>query len=152
MKKIFRALGRPFKPFVNIPTFLGWKELKSSYQNLSGMTKAAITPVQKEAAVQESFEEAKARLGLSEQDLINKRKEFLKMSVFYLVMAVGLFIYLIYLLFTGVFLGVFVAAVLVFVALAFAYREHFWYVQMSQRTLGLTFKDWRNYTFSRGNK
>lgn len=152
MKKIFRVLGRPFKPFFSFSTFLGLKELKGSYQNLSGMTKELIKPEDKAAIVQETFEEAKARFNLSEQDLMERQKSFLRTSMGYLAGAVLMLGYMLYLLFTSVFLGVFIAFVLIFVALAFAYKEHFWYTQMRHRRLGLTFRDWKNYTFGGGNK
>lgn len=152
MKKIFSTLGRPFRPFFNFSLFLGLKELKGSYQNLSGMTKEAIKPVEKSAIVQETFEEAKSRFNLSEEDIAKRQQSFFRTSIGYLIGAVFLLGYLLFLLFTGVFLGVFIAFVLIFVALAFAYKEHFWYTQMRHRRLGLTFRDWRNYTFSGRNK
>lgn len=147
MKKIFKAMGRPFKPFLNFSTFLGVKELKGSYENLTGMAKGVTKQQKKEDIIQETFEQAQARLALSEQDLINRKKSFFQMSICYFIMAVLLFAYMFYLAFTGVVLGVFISFVLVIVALAFSYREHFWYTQMQHRRLGLTFKDWKAYTF-----
>jgi hypothetical protein len=150
--KIFRLLGAPFRPFLKFSTFLGLKEIKGSYQNMSGMAKELIKPDEKPAIINETFEEAKARLNLSEQDLAQRQKSFLRTSIGYLVGAVLLVGYMLYLLFTGVLMGVFIAFVLVFVALAFGYKEHFWYTQMRHRRLGLTFRDWKNYTFSGRNK
>lgn len=152
MNKFFRNLGRPFKPFLNFSTFLGLKELKGSYQNIADLTKSTFTRKKPEEYVQETFEEAIARLGLTEQDVALKKRNFLTMAICYLAIAGALFLYMLYLLFTGVFLGTFIAFILIIVALSFSYREHFWYTQMEHRRLGLTFQDWRTYTFSKKKK
>ncbi len=73
------------------------------------------------------------------------------MALLYFAIAVGLFVYTIVLLSSYVFLGSLVSLILVVVALALAYREHFWFTQMKHRRLGLKFQDWLDYTF-RGKK
>jgi intracellular multiplication protein IcmV len=147
VKKVFRAIGAPFKPFLNFSAFVGYKGLKGSVQNLTGMVKDATAKPSLENIPKETFEEAVIRLNLSEQDLTDRQKSFFRMSLFYVLLAVFLFAYLIYLLVSGVLLGVFISAVLVLVSLAFSYREHFWYTQMAHRRLGLTYQDWKAYTF-----
>lgn len=152
MKKIFKVLGRPFKPFFNFSTFLGLKELKGSYENVASLTKETFARKKPEDYVQETFEEAMKRLNLKEEDIALKQKGFLTMSICYLSIATLLMVYMVYLFFTGVLLGTFISFILIVVALSFCYREHFWYTQMHHRRLGLTFQDWKAYTFSGSKK
>ena len=91
---------------------------------------------------EETFEEAVARFNLSEADILQRQKAFGRLAAFYLFIAVCLGIYTGYLYYKSAFLSMLMTLVLILLACSFAFKEHFWYAQMCQRRLGLTFKDW----------
>lgn len=149
--KVTKTIGRVSKifiPFHNYKKLVGLEQLKESYQNASSSA-AEIFKSKKSAAIplKETFEEAVQRLNLTPEMLENRKQSFFKMALFYLTIASILGIYLITLLMSKSFLASLITFVLVIVALALFYREHFWYTQMKQKRLGLNFKDWVGYTF-----
>jgi len=96
----------------------------------------------------ETFENAVQRLGFTEEKLQSQRKNFLYFSLFYAVLGVGLAIYSFYLFMNhGLFLAFFVSFVLFILMFCYAFKEHFWYMQISKRKLGCTFGEWFNFTF-----
>jgi len=147
MGKKLRRFGGIFVPFHNFKKLLGWSDLKQSYLNAGASAKDIFQPKHTQTVIKETYEEAVVRLNLSEEDQEKRKKTFFRMCLFYIGIALVLFIYAIYLMFTSFFIAVFIALMLVAVALSLAFREHFWYVQMTCRRLGLSIKDWANYTF-----
>lgn len=144
--KVTRAIGKVFKPFVNFPRWMGWRELSANGRNIKNMAVDVFTP--KEAEHQESFEEAKQRLGLSDTDVTKKRKSFLQLSIIYTLFGLALFAYAIYLaVWQHFILATIITLILSVLAFTFAYREHFWYFQMTTKKLGQSYKDWFAYTF-----
>lgn len=147
MKKVFRSVGSLLFPIGRIKRGLGLGELKESYKSLSSSAKEMFTRDKHKGAVKETFEQAVTRLNLTPDMLEKRKKNLLLTACFYSAIAVVIFIYTISLLFSGVFLGTFIGLVLTFVATGLAYRDHFWYIQMRQQRLGISFQDWVNYTF-----
>lgn len=147
---MFKRVGKIVKPFVNFPKWLDAKSLKKNNETLYGFAKDIAKPDLRPVS-QESFEEAMVRLQLSEQDVVNRRAFFLRMAIFYGLFAIAVFSYGIYLFFNLVDIFPLLMALAVTVAaLALWFKHHFWYVQMKQRRLGLSFDDWLKYTFKRG--
>lgn len=99
------------------------------------------TPVQPE-----TFEEAVARLGLHEQDLKQRESMFLKQAGIYLILGFFILLYGVYLAVQSSFNGLILCLVVSFVALANAFRAHFWYYQTKHRKLGCSFQEWLNST------
>jgi intracellular multiplication protein IcmV len=90
----------------------------------------------------ETFEAAQKRLKLTDKDLLARQHSFLRFSVAFLVLAIGLFLYAIYhFIFGTVHAGILTSA-LTMVAAAMAVRYHFWYFQIKCRKLGCTFNEW----------
>lgn len=140
--KIVRGLGKAFKPLVNFPAWMGWKQLSQTGKDISSNAKELLTP--QKATRQETFDAAVRRLGLSEQDIQQRMKAFKKMALLYSVIALGLAGYCIYLVIFAHVAAAFLTLILVTLALTLAFREHFWYFQMKNRRLGCTIKDWLN--------
>ncbi|MFT3742019.1 MAG: type IVB secretion system protein IcmV [Gammaproteobacteria bacterium] len=151
MKKTLSGIGKVFFPFrnfkANTKRMLGWDQLKGSASNTYTSVREIWSRKKSAPSRKETFTEAVARLKLTEQDLIERRKSFFKTSLLFLGIAIALFVYTISLVFSKLILGSFIGLILVIMALALAYRDHFWYTQMKHRRLGLSFKDWFNYTF-----
>jgi intracellular multiplication protein IcmV len=90
----------------------------------------------------ETFESAVERLGLTEQDLIAKQKNFFSNAMAFLVMALLIIGYMLFLLFNGHIAAGLFCILLAGLALVNFYRFHFWYIQIKYRKLGLSFKQW----------
>jgi intracellular multiplication protein IcmV len=147
---MFKRVGKIVKPFVNFPKWLDTKGLKKNNETLYGFAKDIAKPELRPVS-QESFDEAMVRLQLTEQDVATRRAFFLRMAIFYAVFAVAVFSYGIYLFFSlGDVFPLIMALAVTAAALALWFKHHFWYIQMKQRRLGLTFDDWLKCTFKRG--
>jgi intracellular multiplication protein IcmV len=129
------------KSFVNFPAWMGASGLRRTAGDISTMSRELFTL--KHAPVrEETFEEAIARFNLSEADLKQRQRAFGRLAALYLFVVFCLGIYVVYLWYNHAILSVFMTLVLMLVASSFAFKEHFWYVQMRQRRLGLTLKQW----------
>lgn len=151
MKKILRGVGGILLPIGRIKKGLGIGELKESYKSLGSSAKEMFSREKTKNIIPETYEEAVIRLELTPEMIESRKKNLFRTALFYLAIALALFIYTLKLLFTGVFLGTFIGLVLTLIALGLAYRDHFWFTQMKQKRLGLSLKDWFTYTF-RGSK
>jgi len=100
----------------------------------------------KEAVQPESFDEAVARLGLQESDVKQRESMFLKQAIVYLFVGFFILLYGVYLGANQSFNGLILCLVVSFVALANAFRAHFWHFQTKQRKLGCSFKEWLDST------
>lgn len=139
--KIARGFGKVIKPLVNFPAWMGWKQIKDGAVAIKAISKTLV-PSSKASRRKETFEQAVARLRLSEADLQQRMKQFRMMALLYLAMGVGLFAYAIYLFINFSFMAGLLSSVLTALALALFFRQHFWYFQMKQRKLGCTVKEW----------
>jgi intracellular multiplication protein IcmV len=147
--KVFRSIGKVFKPLVNFPLWLGWKQISSATKDLKETAEYVFNKSEsKTKKREETFEQAAYRLRLDDQAIEQRAMNFLRLAIFYLVFAAGLFIYAIYLFIeTSHVLGTAMSLVLSTVLLVYAYREHFWYFQLKKRKFGCTFKEWIAFTF-----
>lgn len=144
---IIRRAGRIIWPFSNIKRMVGWDHLKNSYKGLFASVKAMGARPNPANVVKETFDEAVQRLNLSEENIVAKTKSFFITAIVFVIIAVALFIYALDLLFSGHILATIIDLILVVLALSLALRDHFWHTQMKQRRLGLTLREWFNYTF-----
>ncbi|MCL5975534.1 MAG: type IVB secretion system protein IcmV [Gammaproteobacteria bacterium] len=100
-----------------------------------------ITPV---AEKKETFEEAMARLNLTEDDVVKIQRNYLIYAVLFVCLGAALFLFSLYLLFHHAsFYGWLLALVSAGLCGAQAFRFHFWYFQIKFRKLGCTFEEWR---------
>lgn len=94
----------------------------------------------------ETFEEAKARLHLSEPALNRMRRNYKICALFFLLLGILVFAHSFYILFayysiTGWLIGMGVTAMF----LSQAFRYDFWALQIEKRHLGITFKQWQKH-------
>lgn len=144
-----RAVGRVIKPFVNFPRWMGLRLIMSNGSAIVKMVQdMRIRPP---AVRKETFEEAVARLNLSEEEIKSRMRHCLILSIIYSVAALILLVYTIYMVIHG-HLGMILGILLTVLIAVFAYREHFWYFQMKTRMLGRTFKEWLIFLFRGARK
>ena len=146
--KLTRAIGRAVKPFVNVPRWLGISQLRANAAAIVKMMqdlRIHRPPVRKE-----EFNEAMERLNLSEEDIKQRMKTCLLLSILYSTAALLFLIYTVYMILHG-HLGMILGLLITVLMSVFAYREHFWYFQMKTRSLGNSFKGWVHFLF-RGNR
>ena len=145
--KLFSRTRKFIKPFVDFPRWLNVSELKRNNKTLYGFAKDIAKPELPLVHV-ETFEQAMARLQLTEKDVSARRAFFLRMTMVYLLIAIAFVVYAVYLYRVDAsILSIIMLASLVLAALALAFKQHFWYTQMKNRRLGLSFGDWVQYTF-----
>lgn len=145
---LFRATGRAIKkPIVNFPKWLGFSYLWNSAKNISRINKNLFVP--KKAVRMETFEEAVARLNLTEADLKKRTQQLLITTYLYSVITLALLALAVYLFINNDLAPSLLAVAVTILACVFIFREHFHYVQMKRRRLGGGFKAWLNYCLKR---
>lgn len=92
----------------------------------------------------ENFNTAIERLNLSEEDVIERQKNFHRLAGLMFLFAFICLIYTIYLLYSAYFDGGALALIVTLLCFASACRYHFWYFQVKNRKLGCTLKEWLN--------
>ncbi len=138
----FKKLGKfaSYLVDVRVDKWVNWKYLKESSLGLKGQIDHLF--VVKKNTRQETFEEALHRLQLSEHDLTQRKKEFLFLSLFFIVSALGLFIYTLHWAFLHFISATVISFCICAFCLAQAFRFHFWYFQVKERRLGCTVSEW----------
>lgn len=154
IKKTFRFIGRMVKPFVNVPAWMGWKGLKEDQARLKRLAKSVLTPEETlTERRRETFEAAAARLGLNESAIRARERYCKRLATLYIGIALILIFYAFYVwIALGEFFGFLMTLIAVWIALALAFRQHFWYTQMKERRLGLSFREWFLITFRTTDK
>ncbi len=92
----------------------------------------------------ESFEEAIARLKLTEEDIEQRKSMFLKQTFFFMLAGFAVIAYGITLAMEHAITGTLMCLLISTVAFSNAFRMHFWYFQTKHRKLGCTFQEWLN--------
>lgn len=125
---------------------IDYERVKQQTKNISDIAK---TVFEKQAPKRkESFEEALARLNLSEQDIHNRTKEFKRLIAVFLFLFVGLLVYLLYAIYEKAWIASLgTSGILLFVC-AQLFRYHFWLFQIKQQRLGCTFREWCRALFN----
>lgn len=131
------------KTFFNPSGWLDYDSLKSQNITIIESLKGLFSVPQPER--EESFAEAKKRLGLTDEDIALGAKRYRQYAIGFVLLALAVFIYSFFLLFrysviSGWLLGLAVTGLL----LAQAFRFDFWSFQMRKRKLGATFTEWKN--------
>jgi intracellular multiplication protein IcmV len=97
-----------------------------------------------EPGAPETFQEAVKRLKLTEEDIVERQRNFVYQCLIYFGVGLGIIAYGIILAFEGSVMGVIMSILVSFVAFANAFRAHFWYFQTKHRKLGCTLQEWLN--------
>lgn len=90
----------------------------------------------------ETFEAAKKRLNLTDNDILIKQKSLFRLAVLMFASACLLFCYFVYNLLLAHFAAAFVTWIVMSLAFVLAFRYHFWYFQIKQKKLGCTASQW----------
>ncbi|CDZ76559.1 hypothetical protein BN59_00833 [Legionella massiliensis] len=130
------VFGRIF----NVRAWLDFDRMKSYSTYLGEGFKKMFVPQHKEA--EETFEEAMVRMNLSEKDLQKRRKSLHRLSLFMCGAALLIFAYGIYHLFQSDYKATIISLAVMLIALALAFRYHFWYFQITERKLGCSLLEW----------
>ncbi|MFI4962231.1 MAG: type IVB secretion system protein IcmV [Legionellales bacterium] len=134
--KVKKIASRIFK----VRTWADWDRTKSFTVYLIDGIKSLFVPNKAEAV--ESFEEAKVRLNLTDAELDVKQKALFRLAMIMVGAAGLIFVYMGYQLFYGSFKAVVVSLIVMMLALALAFRYHFWYFQIKNHKLGCTLQEW----------
>lgn len=141
----FRTTGRAIKwavkPAVDVPSWFGARQIRGLSTRFINESKG-LFQIQPKPAHPETFDEAVARLQLTEEDLANRSKNYLQLAIFcgFLgLLVLGYSVYLFWLLDVAPAILSFLLALLVFV---YAFRFHFWFFQIKHRKLGCTLREW----------
>lgn len=133
------------KSFINVPAWMGAKHLRRGADDIVVMSRDLFT-IKQRPVREETFEQAALRFNLSETDILKRQQAFGRLAAIYLCAVFCLGVYLVYLWHRHAWSSVIMTFMLMLVVSSFAFKEHFWYVQMRHRRLGLTMKDWFLFT------
>jgi intracellular multiplication protein IcmV len=90
----------------------------------------------------ETFSEALKQYSISKEALIKKQNALLRLSILMCLVAFGFLSYAMYMLMLGSWYSALLSLVVMLIALALAFRYHFWFFQMKKHKLGCTFQEW----------
>lgn len=140
-----RSASWAFKSFLNVKAWVGFDEIKQTFGTITGSLKHLFIPQQ--AKFHETFEEAKARLGLSEADLKQKEQDFLRLAIILFLISLTILFYAAYFAWNGFFAAFTLTFSVCLIALGHAFRYHFWFFQVRSRKLGCSIRDWYESSF-----
>lgn len=127
---------------VRVDRWMSWDYLGQTAQTFRVLLLDILIP--KKATYSETFEEAMQRLELTEEDIEQRKKEFVRLITFFVVLALGILAYALYLAFKGTLAAAVIAFCLALYSFSQAFRFHFWLFQLKHRKLGCTIKEWMN--------
>ncbi len=139
MKKRSR-IATVFGSVFNVRTWIDFDRMKSFTTYLTNGFRKMFIP--QEEGSGESFEEAMVRMNLNEKDLQSRQTALYRLSWFMCLAAILIFAYAVYHLVSGSYRATIISFAVMLIALALAFRYHFWYFQIKERKLGCTLKDW----------
>jgi intracellular multiplication protein IcmV len=132
------------KTFFNPRAWLGYETLKESTQGFMGIMRSVFGQRVFEPAAKETFADAVARFNLTEKDLNEIKLTYFSYALLFVLIAVGVLVYGIWLLTHGHFHATVLSLAIVVLLLGQAFRFHFLYFQIKHRKLGCTFEEWRS--------
>jgi len=139
LKSGFQKFSRAMFSF-RVDLWLDYKNLKTNTQYYTNQFRSLyhITPLSRT----ETFEEAQDRLNLSPEFLELQQKNYLFLIYFYLILAVSVFCYCLWLIQSGNIMGSLMSLAITLYALSFAFRYHFWRYQIQKRSLNCSLIQW----------
>ncbi|KTC87411.1 MULTISPECIES: type IVB secretion system protein IcmV [Legionella] len=129
-----------FARIFNVRSWIDFDRTKSFTLYLVNGFKKMFVPQKNDSG--ETFEEAVSRLNLSETELQDRKSALYRLSLLMSAAAILIFGYAIYHVFYGSYRAVIISLVVMLIALALAFRYHFWYFQIKERKLGCTMLEW----------
>lgn len=138
-RKFIKGIGRIF----NVRLWSDADRVKANGHYIWTFLKSLL--VVQSPTIEESFEDAKLRLNLTDEELATRQRSLLKLSILMMSISILLFIYLIYQLVYGRIPGILLTVSLVSLAAVMAFRYHFWYYQIKEKKLGCSVREWFKY-------
>lgn len=132
-----------FKPLVDVPTWVGYAQLKERTSYVINLAKSLFT-IEKPSESKQTFEEAVEKLHLDETALLKKQKGLQRLLIIFLTLSIAVAVYLVYTLWQSAILASMASFGILAVLLGQTFRYHFWLFQLRQRKLGCTFREWLN--------
>ena len=139
-KKSGSRIATVFSRFIKIRVWFDWERTKSFTIALMNGVKNLFVP--KKNIKAESFDSTVTKMHLSDDELLVKQNALFRLCILMLIAAFLILTYSGYQLFYGSLKAFFVSLTVTLVALALAFRYHFWYFQIKHRKLGCTFNEW----------
>ncbi|TAL59327.1 MAG: type IV secretion protein IcmV [Legionella sp.] len=139
-KKSSSRIGRVFKSVINVRYWADWDRVKAFTTSLYNGIVRMFVP--SKTTSDETFDQAIARLNITETDLDLKQKALFQLSMVMVAAAALILFYTGYQLFWGSFKAALISLVVMMIALVLAFRYHFWYFQIKKRKLGCTYEEW----------
>ena len=142
-----KFIGNYFGRFKNALLLGGVKEHAKKLQGLAKDIKSLDSSDGKGSACN-SFDDL-SKMGITEEKLQKAKKTCYKMSIFSALIAIFLMFYLTFCVIKMYYMSCIIIFLLAMVLFGLAFRYHFWYMQVTKRRLGCTFRDWLNFLFSK---
>lgn len=127
---------------VRVDKWMSWDYLGETTDRFKILLLDIVIP--KKSSTVETFEEAMQRLDLTEEDLVQRQKEFTRLCYFFVFLAVTIIIYALWMAFHGSMTTSLISFCLALYALTQAFRFHFWLFQLRNRKLGCSIREWMN--------
>jgi intracellular multiplication protein IcmV len=141
--KIIRGLfGFVFLRVLNVRKGLNYDQMRDSSTSIYNMGKRVFSR-KKSNHTGEKFEEAMARLNVSENDLRHRYAHCQKIFYIFSTISVLLLVYAVYLLWAHAFSGAMLAVCVAVLSGANAFKYNFWMFQIERRKLGCQLSEWR---------
>lgn len=125
---------------INIRSWSDWERTKTLSAYLATSIVKVFIP--QKAAVSETFDAARRRMNLTEDDLLKRQKSLFRICMLMLIFAFSFCIYSAYHFFFGQIMGGLLSVIMMLIALVLAFRYHFWYFQIRERKLGCSIQEW----------
>ncbi|KTD64387.1 type IVB secretion system protein IcmV [Legionella spiritensis] len=128
------------KSIFNVRKWADYDRMKSFTTYLGEGFKKLFVPQKKVAT--KSFDNAMSEFHVTEKDLATQKKALFRLSILMCIAATLLFSWGIYHVVNGSLKAAGLSMIVMLIALALAFRYHFWYYQIKERKLGCTLKEW----------
>lgn len=133
-------IGSFLTKIFNVKSWLDWQRIQAfTLYLLQGARRLFVLEETTDTA---SFEAVKKRLKLTDSELLARQKGLFRLAIIMVSLAFALFLYALYLFYSASFKAGALCLVVTSIALALAFRYHFWYFQMKEKKLGCTFHEW----------
>lgn len=141
MEKKSSQTGRLMKSIFNPRVWMDYEQIKGSTNYLiHGITSLFV--LKKRSQPVETFEQAMARMGVTEEQLLKRQQSLFRLALLMLVLSMGVFAYTMMHVYYGHFHAAGASAVIFLLILVLAFRYHFWYYQLKAKKLGCSFREW----------
>lgn len=150
IKKSTRLIGIIKRTF-NVHAWLDVDRVKSATTDIGQAMKGIFVPKRSKKPA-ESFEDAMERMHLTNKDLAEKGAALFRLSMLMLLVAILILGYAGYELYYGAYKATIVSLAVSLIALALAFRYHFWSFQIKVRKLGCSLGEWYRGCFKRNQK